>query len=933
MIPLPSHEWVVGRDAERLEIERSLDVLADGPQTMVLYGGMGIGKTTLLAQARESALNRGFRVLTARPVEDEFPLEFSALTDLLDSVPSSAIASLPDPQRRAIDIALRRKEPLAQPSDPRTIATGVTTVLRILADGQPVLLVVDDLPWLDLPSAKVLTYMLRRRGQARIGLLAAVRTDWTAEPAPTAVDGVADITHLVVGPLSLGALRQLVTVRTGKPPGRADLVRLQQLSGGNPLLASELTERGNVEPDVWSSGHSQVASMGRLVQARLKNLPLPARELLLAFALTSAPSALLPCAAVTDPERAGDDLDTLVRAGVLSVSDDRFSFAHPLIRAVVIHDAPPAIRRAAHSRLGGLAAQPEVRARHLALASAGPSEVAATMAEGAAHTAAARAAVDTAAELAELAVWLTPPQDTVSQLRRTALQAEYCCDAVDPDRAASLLEPVIAQLDAGADRAELLRRLARYMIYRGDKVGDWMGTLEQALSEAGTDVSLRIAVLTDLCFAATYAGDIPAAAEYAMSALSLIGHDADPAQVARLCGVLSWAQFLSGQAVRPGVLEQAMAGPDQPVRVPVELRPNVLIGHIRQLTDDLDGARSLYELEKDRVKAEGIETGLPFVLCGLVQNEAYAGNWDAAEQMADEGSDLAEQSGGLPAIALMKGTRALIHVCRGRIALGRSDGEQARAAAKAVRMPLIEYFAAQALALAELSVRDYAAVHRQIGALCRAVCLVDGVAEPSVVRFVTDEIEALIRMDRCDDAAALLDPFQQRSDKLHRRSAQASAYRCRALLMATNGDLAAAGLTITRTLEMHERLPLPFEHARTLLVAAEIGRRNRQKATARSQLTAAASIFERLGSPIWAAHAHAELARQGPQGQSSPHTLTQTETRIADLVAAGMTTHQVAAQLFMGKRTVEAHLTRIYRKLGATTRTEMAGIHLANHHR
>lgn len=124
---------------------------------------------------------------------------------------------------------------------------------------------------------------------------------------------------------------------------------------------------------------------------------------------------------------------------------------------------------------------------------------------------------------------------------------------------------------------------------------------------------------------------------------------------------------------------------------------------------------------------------------------------------------------------------------------------------------------------------------------------------------------------------------------------------------------------------MHQRLPMPFEQARTLLAAGGVHRRARHKNKALEFLQAALVIFERLGAPLWQRRVTDELGRVGthPVPPGSEPVLTAAEQRVADLVAAGHTNSEIAAELFMGQRTVEAHLSRVYRKLGVRSRTEL----------
>ncbi len=169
----------------------------------------------------------------------------------------------------------------------------------------------------------------------------------------------------------------------------------------------------------------------------------------------------------------------------------------------------------------------------------------------------------------------------------------------------------------------------------------------------------------------------------------------------------------------------------------------------------------------------------------------------------------------------------------------------------------------------------------------------------------------------------VLDWLEERGQALDRPWALAVAARYRGLLAAADGDFQTAFASLDRALKEHERLPMPFELGRTMLVLGTIRRRAKQKRPAREALEEALAIFERLGAPLWADKARAELARIGGR-RSAAGQLTEAETRVAKLAAAGRTNREIADALFMSVRTVEGHLSHAYAKLGVRSRTELA---------
>jgi DNA-binding CsgD family transcriptional regulator len=920
----------IGRREERERINQFFEVLREeGSRCLLMVGEVGIGKTTLLNWARKDASHRGFRVLSASPVESEVPLEFAALADLLGDVPRSIIDELPVPQKRALGVAVFRDELPEEPIDPRTLAAAALGTLRHLAASTPVLLAIDDLPWLDTPSARVLSYVLRRAGDSPFGLVGTVRIEWSGERSPLITDpiGADRVERIRVGPMNEQDISQMLTDRTGLNLGRNRLKHLLEVSRGNPLFALELTET-NADPKGSVETMEAPRSLRRLMKGRIGQLPPGSRDVLLVAALNVESTLAVIVAAAADPTHAAESLERVVEAGIIVRTGAGIAFAHPLIRSIVVEDATAEHRRTAHRRLAGWVTHPEERARHLALGADGPNEEIAQELERAAQSAAGRGACDTAAALAEIAVSLTPSGRLDDRNRRATFEAENRFEASDPNRAIALLEAVVESMAWGPDRAEVLRRLARYLTYRGDPITTWTARLTAALEEARDDPVLRCAIATDLGVAAANAGDPATATSYSDLALELADRTGDAAREAQLLAGMAFLAFCNGDGVRQDLIERALSGPEQPLRLGMELRPRFAIGTVLHWSDDLDGARDLFEQEQTRAFADGVETGLPQLRWGQAETEAWAGNWERAEELATDGYLLAEDSGLSLMMGFVLGVRTLVHVYRGRLDEGRRDGERAVEIGMSMGSPLIALIGVQALGLAELSVGDAATAHQRLAPLADMV-RATGVAEPGILRFLPDEVEALTRLGELDAAVELLDPFEARSIQLGRKWGMATSARCRGLLLAARGDLDSAIVTLDLALQHHAALGMPFEQARTLLTAGEIHRRARHKSVANTHLSAALTVFERLGAPLWAQRTRAEIDRIGMRRTTPGSKLKPIETRVADLAAVGLTNGQIGNQLFMSPRTVEAHLSRIYRKLGVNSRTAMTRVHLS----
>jgi DNA-binding CsgD family transcriptional regulator len=198
-----------------------------------------------------------------------------------------------------------------------------------------------------------------------------------------------------------------------------------------------------------------------------------------------------------------------------------------------------------------------------------------------------------------------------------------------------------------------------------------------------------------------------------------------------------------------------------------------------------------------------------------------------------------------------------------------------------------------------------------------------GIVEPGIYPFVPDAVEALTGTGRVDRARDVLEPYERLGDELDRPLVIATAARCRGLLAAASGELDEALAVLEHAIDAHDRVQQPFELARTLLVLGEVRRRAKQKRPAREALDQAVAIFDELEAPIWSARARASLARISGRSASAGE-LTETERQVAHLAAEGKTNREVAEALFVSQKTVEANLSRVYRKLGIRSRRQLA---------
>ena len=388
--------------------------------------------------------------------------------------------------------------------------------LRLLEERGPVLVAVDDVQWLDGSTAFLIGFSARRLRHERIAVLVALRSGSRDVQLP---QGARDRLRITLGPLSVGALHRILRMQLGSAPRRPTLVRLHELAGGNPFYALEIARALQRRGDAAAGEELPLPTrLQDLVAERLAALPGHSVEALQVTAALSQPTVRLVTSAL------GKDatvLEPALLAGVISIDGDRLAFTHPLLASGAYSTAGPARRRDVHRRLAELVDEPEERARQLALASVGPDAAVAAALEDASRRARARGAPATAADLAEQAMRLTPPDAREDVLRRTMEAASNSFEAGDADRARTLFERAVSLAPAGPPRAEALTRLARAHGFAADlRVA--AGLYRQAIAEAEPKSATRAEAEEGLAVALMrLLEDLPAAARHAATAVEL----------------------------------------------------------------------------------------------------------------------------------------------------------------------------------------------------------------------------------------------------------------------------------------------------------------------------------------------------------------------------------------------------------------------------
>jgi DNA-binding CsgD family transcriptional regulator len=933
---------VLGRTQERERLGAAIRRIVDGPRAMTIAGEPGIGKTALWNVALDDAQGPGgppsLSVLRARAVQAERSLSNVILTDLFAPVAPHALPDLPGPQAVALAAALLLDDDDADSgaSDPRAVGTAILGVVHRITQRGPLLLAIDDVQWVDAASAAALDFALRRAVAASlpVGLLVTERTPrerTVIDDADLAGHFGDDAERLDLGPISLGVLHRIIRDRTGTALTRPQLLRLDEASGGNPLLAIEIgRELARVER--WPLPGEPLpvpADIRQLVAARLERLSPAAVDALFVAAASVAPT-LATIATVLERPTADviAELDRAEAAGLLTRDgDDPIRFAHPTFEAAALAAPAPERRQALRRRLAQLATSDEDRGRHTALIAAGPDAQAAATLDAAAAAARRRGAPGVAAAWADIAADLTPPDDVERRGRRAFRAARWWVDAGEVARGRKALERLVTIAPAGDLRAEVRAALAQVVGWE-DGPEAMLVVAQAALAEA-RDPEVRARILLRMATgadhqAATARSELADAAVAALRGMTEREPDAD----LLACALLQSAAFRfdAGLADDQASVDAAialLADAPRPTADSDESaeshRAHALAWEWSDDHDRIDAALEGALRDLERARSRGLDRPLPIVETEVSLLLVRAGRWDDAAAHAQAALDAADLAGN------PEGRRAALGGLAG-VALVRGDLEAAAALVREAEPPGTP---SDWLTIRHRAIEGGCALMR--GDAGRAVAILGPLLDEQVAlgrgetlqyRFAGDLAEAALA---AGDLARARDTVAVLAESVVRRPrpwVRVVAARSEALLAAADGDLDRADLAIRTALEYGAELAMPLELARTELAAGRIARRRKQRRLAAQHLERAVAGFTALGAAAWQAVAEAEVARLGRR-QVSSDDLTETELQVARLAAAGLTNRAVGEAAFLTAKSVEGVLARVYSKLGIRSRAEL----------
>ncbi len=903
---------IIARQSELAALDDFLERSDEWPGALYFEGAAGIGKTRLWREGLDRARSRGLRVLATRPGSAEVRLAFAGIADLLEDVLDEVLTRLPAPQRRALAVALLREDAEGVAPDDRAVAAAFLGALRIVAAGRPVVVAVDDVQWLDPVSARTLAFALRRLDGERLGFLGTIRVSpEEAEPVEL-VDAMPHerLRRITLAPLSVGALYELVGERLGAKPSRSTLLRLHDTSAGNPFYVLELA-RALVESGLEPGRGEPLpvpAGLRELVENRLGTLSPRAREALLVASALSRPIR----------ELVQDDgaLEEAADEGVVELDGDAIRFTHPLLASIHYASASAQRRREVHRRLAEVVREPEEHARHLGLAIDGTDEVVAQALEAAARRGRDRGALVAAAELMDDAQRRTPESKPTELRRRRLAAAEAHYAAGDRDRALKPLEEELRRSAPGTERAEVLWSIGKIK-YEGEDTRAGGQFFQRALAEATDDDRLRARILESLSFPATKLEDFRAAREYARQAVELADRLGDKPTLARSLAQFGYLESMCDEGIRTDVFERAVALEDELGGLEIDYGPSARYAWVLYNSGSYNRARPLLERLVERGRESGdAAVNLPLFL--LANTELELGEWDRAEEHARESYDVAVQTGREAAEPRGLFTLARLEAARGESELARKHAEQAlvmtegrgwnsggpRGALCTLELTHENFEAAYEVVLPAIE------TYRELGV--------------AIVGQIVEAAEALAGMGRPGEGRELLaEAYEKASAVMRLPWATGAGARARGLLAEAEGDLELAESELDQAVAVEREVGAPLELGRSLLALGRVQRRTQKKQAARRTLEQALAVFEELGARPWAERARRELGRIGGR-KAARAGLSTTETEIVELVVAGRSNKEVAQALHLSPKTVAWNLSKVYRKLGVHSRTELA---------
>jgi DNA-binding CsgD family transcriptional regulator len=889
--------------------------------SLLISGEPGVGKTALLGAAVASAEELGYQVVRAGGAEFEVDVSFATLNQLLGPF-LGLMPQLESEDWEALGAAIALGG--GHVADPTRVATATLALLRQAAAHQPLLLVVDDLPWLDKASARVLAFVARRVAYSPIGFLGAARS------GEAGFFDEVDFPRLTVPPLA-DAQAEALLQETFPALSRRVRRRILDDARGNPLALLELPAALGDRRNPQAFTHADVLPVTERLQAvfaaRVAALPTETSELLLLAALdgTGDLGVLADTGLQQDGRDSLEALGPAERARLVFVDPTtrRLQFRHPLTRSAVVGLATDAERRRAHTSLAArLVDHPERRAWQLAAAALGPEETVASLLEEVAQLAADRGDPVGAVTAFVRAADLSP--ERTNKFRRMARAAYLGANVTgDLGMAPNLLDE--SELEQDPDASLMMTLAAAAQLLNQDGALDTtyrllVNAIDMHVGPFRADDLVLVEVLHTLLLVCYFGGrsELWEPFDTAMARL-----DPEPPLDLRLVSGTLRDPVRTAEAVLDD-LDKAIARLNRE-QDPAHVRR---VGIAAVFVDRVGGCRqALWRVVEDG-RAGGAITSSIDALFLLGNDDFFAGAWEDMDRVTAEGLRLCEELGYQMLEWPGRFLRGLVAAARGDDATVRLMTDRMAAWAFPRRVGSVQGYIDHINCQAALTRGDYDAAYRHASSVSPAGVLASH--STLTLWLILDMTEAAVRSGRAAEASAHVAAVTK---------ARVAHLSTRLQFMALGATaLAAPRVEAIQRFDAALAAPdselFPFQLARIQLAYGEHLRRTRHAAAARAQLTDAMEIFGRLGARPWAQRAARELratgkTQSGPHGAAHlahgtlPDPLTPQQHQVAELAASGLTNKQIGEQLFLSPRTVATHLYELFPKLGITSRAAL----------
>jgi DNA-binding CsgD family transcriptional regulator/tetratricopeptide (TPR) repeat protein len=912
---------LVGREHE-LTVMRSClaDARTGTSSVLVLNGEPGIGKSALLAGARRAADRV---VLSTVGVESESDIAYVNLADVFRHH-YSYLNAIPDRQADALASVFAIGP--SKPADRFTVDAATLNLMAAIAADGPVVVTVDDAQWVDRASLEALTFAGNRLEVEGIVLMFAVRS---GQPA---AQQLSRFQTLVLTGLDNSAARALVARAGLQAMSEASTSRLIEESGGNPLAL--LTLPATMKADdfaMWALGAEPLPLSSVIEDAfcdTIRVLPDQTRMALRLLAIMEAGTPEHFRSALERERLSVDDLDPAEDAGLISYQHGQPGFRHPLVRAAAYRTSSAAGRRRAHLLAAQILEQAtsatalERRAWHLVAARTAPTEALAQTFQIAADNEFAAANYTVAGRLYKRSSELTPAGNNAMRRMLQAANALRLAGAIDEAR--TLLRNAMTLGSDPELRAAIDYAHYRLQVYAGGMIDGRDGLIKTGAAAAKLHPAQAAQILGDAALASTVIGDLPTARATAEQAMQLAGKSDGSDPPLAVAAVNAMVKAISGDPVGARRLLHPRAaeidaldpmGIEFVYQVPLELS----IAHLA--SEEAGRARTLLARAVDGARQLSAAGLLPFRCGSLGRIDFWQGRWASALALVHEALRLADDTGWATERPSNLATLARIEAMSGHPEEARRHAIEGVAASEAIGAGTYLAFAQIALGALELTAGNQAAAishFEEVSAFSDDV----GFSNSPVMWWSSDLLECYVSEGMDDAAQRELSRLEKVAANPDMPTTAAVTARSRALL-----EPAAFEEHMTEALRLHSISDMPFERARTELMIGQRVRRHNQPAKARPPLTSALAIFDRLGAPDWASRARSELQATGiriPQSEAPGlATLTPQELQVALAVARGHSNREVAGLLFLSTKTVEFHLSNVYRKLGINRRTRL----------